>query len=563
MYKIKCDDFTLYNPHKAELVVNSPTLNLEVNKAGSLIFSIYPSHPYYNVIDKMKSVVTVLQDDRVIFRGRVYSDTVNFYKVKKVESEGVLAYFNDSIIRPYDFTGTVLEYFTFLINQHNEQVSEFQTFKVGNVTVTDPNDYIVRANSNLPKTWAEIEEKLIKLLGGYIVIRYEEDGNYIDYLADYTDNSTQEIKFAVNLLELDNVVKGNTLATCIIPYGAKLSDIKKDDTDNEDEPETVAEGENEENTTPSEERVTITSVNDGVDYIQNDEAVALYGKIYEVVTWEDVTTPTNLLTKAREYLSGSVLLQNTLNIKAVDLHLTDTTIESFKLGDYIRVYSTPHGIDKRLLLSSYNIDLTNPSGFTFTLGYESTTFTDSQISTDRVASDSVQRIDILKKDVGELSTTLEKNISETRTYINEVIEDSKEFTRTLLSEYSKTSDLEELTERISLTFKQTAEDINIVFNNLSQRITEENGQLKTDIDEISKYIRFVDGSIILGEIGNILTTKISNGRISFLYNDTLEVAYISDQKLYITKAEILESIIIGGFQFTPRDDGLSFDVIGG
>lgn len=545
MYRIKCDDFTLYNPLQAEAVVSNPTLSLEVNKAGSLSFSIYPTHPYYNSIYKMSSIITVLQDNRIIFKGRVYSDSVNFYKVKKVETEGVLTYFNDSIIRPYEFTGTAIEYLAFLINQHNEQVSEAQRFKLGNVTVTDPNDYIVRANANLPKTWAEIEEKLVKLLGGYICIRYEEDGNYIDYLADFTDNSTQEIKFAVNLLELDNVVKGDTLSTCIIPYGAKVNTSSED-------------GESIE-----EDRVTIKSVNDGVDYIQNDEAVARYGKIYEVVTWEDVTDPANLLSKAREYLHGSVQLSNTLTIKAIDLHLTDDTIEAFTIGDYIRVYSNPHGINERLLLTAYNVDLTNPSGFTFTLGKESSSFTDSQISSDRVTSDSVNRIDKVIQDIGNLNETLAKDISETLTYINEVIENSKEYTRTLVSEYTKTSDFEALSEQISLSFQQTAEDINVVFNNLSQRITDENGQLTAEIDEITKYIRFVDGNIILGEIGNILTTKISNGRISFLYNDTDEVAYISDKKLYITKAEILESIILGDFQFIPRDDGLAFEPIGG
>ena len=569
MYRIKCDDFTLYNPGSSELVLGNPSLNLEVNKAGSLSFSIYPTHPYFNVIDKMKSIVTVLQDERVIFRGRVFSDTVNFYKVKKVESEGVLTYFNDSIVRPYDFTGTVLDYFTFLITQHNDQVAEAQRFKIGNVTVTDNNDYIVRANANLPKTWTEIDEKLIKILGGYISVRYEDDGNYIDYLADFTDNSTQEIKFAVNLLELENVVKSDTLATCIIPYGAKLSDIKGEedtgDTGDTGDPENGSEGEIEEITTPSEERLTIESVNDGVDYIQNDEAVAMYGKIYEVVTWDDVTDPNNLLTKAREYLSGSIQLSNTLTIKAIDLHLTDKTIESFKLGDYIRVYSKPHGIDKRLLLTAYNIDISNPSGFTFTLGDESTSFVDSQISTDRVASDNVGRIDKVNRELGTLNESLSKNVSETLTYINEVIENSKEYTRTLVSEYAKTSDLEELNEAISTTFKHTAESIDVVFKNLSERITEENGEITKELEEITKYIRFdnATGSIILGEVGNILTTKISNGRISFLYNDSLEVAYISDQKLYITKAEILESIIIGTYQFVPRDDGLAFEVIGG
>ena len=556
MFKIKCDDLTLYNPLKKDLIVGEPTLSLEVNKVGSLSFTIYPTHTYYGSITKMRSVISVYQDNRVLFKGRVYSDNVNFHKIKKVKVEGILAYFNDSIVRPYEFTGSVEEYVTFLITQHNDQVTDTQKFKVGNITVTDPNDYITRANSATPNTWSEIEEKLIKLLGGYICIRYEDDGNYIDYLEDFNDVSTQEIKFSVNLQDLENEVTGESLATCIIPYGAKLSDIEKE----EDETETVDETtETEEETTETEERVTIISVNDGVDYIQDDTAVAIYGKIYEVVTWDDVTDPTNLLNKARTYLATSINLSNALTISAVDLHLTDKTIEAFKLGDYIKVYSVPHGIEETLLLTAYNIDLTDPTGCIFTLGRASNSFIDNQISADRENSNNFHRIDIVEKKIGETNTTLEKNTHEILTNVNTLVENSEETTRTMLMDYVKTSDLEDLNTSISTTISQTADDINIKFDTVNERITTENGEITRELEAINKYIRLVDGNIILGEEGNPLTTKITNGCISFLYNDSVEVAYISENKLYITNAEILESIIIGNFAFIPRPNGnLSF-----
>ena len=533
MYKIKCDDLTLYSPKNNNLVLGDPTLNLEVNKAGSLNFTIYPNHTYYNSIIKMKSIITVFRDNSVIFRGRVFSDTVNFYKNKKVEVEGVLTFFNDSIVRPYDFTGSPEEYLTFLINQHNDQVEPFQKFILGDVTVTDNNDYIVRANSNNPKTWNEIEDKLIKLLGGYIRVRYESDGNYIDYLADYNHYSTQDIKYAINLQDLTKAVEGTSLATCIIPHGAKL-----DDTD---------------------ERVNITSVNDGLDYIQDVEAVERYGKIYEVVTWDDVTEPANLLTKARTYLSTARNLTNTLTIKAVDLHLTDDTIESFNLGDYIQVYSVPHDIRETLLLTAFSLKLNDPSGYNFTLGKENSSFLDNQISVNRQASDNFTKIDIIQKDIGALDTKLDITVNETLTHINNEVDNSTEATKTLLEEYSKVSDLEELNRTISTTISQNAEEINLKFDTVNERITTENGDITRELELINKYIRIVDGDIILGEVDNPLTTKITNGKISFIYSDSVEVAYISDNKLYITDAEILTEIIIGNFAFKPRTNGnLSF-----
>ena len=540
MYKIKCDDLTLYNPLKKDLVLGDLTLNLEVNKAGSLNFTLYPTHTYYNSIVKMRSVISVYRDDKVIFKGRVFSDKANFYKEKKVEVEGILTYFNDSIVRPYEYEGTIADYLAFLIDQHNSQVEEFQQFKLGGVTVTDSNDYIVRASSNTPTTWIEIEEKLIKLLGGYICIRYEEDGNYIDYIDSYYYRASQEIKYAVNLQDLENTVSGSTLATCIIPYGAKI----ENNTSSESEGEEI-----------TDQRVTIKSVNNGLDYIQNTKAVETYGKIYEVVTWDDVTLPANLLSKARDYLYTTINLNTTLTIKAVDLHLTDQTIESFNVGDSIRVYSVPHGINEYLILKSFSIKLASPSSCIFTIGKEGESFLDNQVSTERENSSNYKRIDTVEKNIGELESTIKRideDVQETVNYTNLLVENSQETTRTMLADYAKTSALEELNTTVSTTFSQTAEDFNFKFDTINERITTENGEINKELEEISKYIRFVDGNIILGEVGSPLTTKLANGRISFLYNDEVEVAYISEHKLYITNAEILTEIIIGDFGFVLR-----------
>jgi hypothetical protein len=77
-------------------------------------------------------------------------------------------------------------------------------------------------------------------------------------------------------------------------------------------------------------------------------------------------------------------------------------------------------------------------------------------------------------------------------------------------------------------------------------------------EEISKYIRFVDGNIVLGEEGNTLTLQIANDRISFL-DSGQEVAYFSNRKLYVTDTEILHSLQLGNFAFMPRANGnLSF-----
>ena len=83
----------------------------------------------------MKSIITIYQDDRVLLKGRVYGNSDDFYKTKQIEIEGILGYFNDSIVRDYTFTGSPELYLKFLIDQHNEQVESQQQFKLGVVTV--------------------------------------------------------------------------------------------------------------------------------------------------------------------------------------------------------------------------------------------------------------------------------------------------------------------------------------------------------------------------------------------------------------------------------------------
>lgn len=528
MFKIFLDDRILYDPVDPDKKILDPGVDLAVNSVGSASFKILPTHPNYSAFTRMRSIITVVDNGRTIFKGRVYGESVDFRKTKKIEAEGILAYLSDTIVRPYSYSGSVSGLLTYYIDQHNNQVSDTQRFKLGTVTVTDPNDYITRSSTTTPTTWKEINDKLVKYLGGYIVIRYESDGNYIDYLADYTDTSTQEIRYALNLLDLSTAGKSDKLATCIIPYGH---------TDDE-----------------TGETLDITSVNGGIDYISDPDAVALYGKIYEVVTWDDVTVASNLLSKARLYLSDRVKLTKTITVKAIDLHLTGDGSEAFKLGDKVRVYSDPHGIDETALITAYKVNLSDPANSTITLGMEKESYLEQS------KKQTETRVDEVKKEVGDMVSQKTGTIlSESRKYTNNSIETSEEATREILRDYVLTTDLDTYKESVSSQFTQTADGFDMRFKKIDERVTNETAETVRRVESIEKYIRYVDGSIILGEIGSKLTTKISNGRISFLYNDNLEVAYISDNKLYITRAEILESIIIGSYAFIPRTNGnLSF-----
>ena len=113
---------------------------------------------------------------------------------------------------------------------------------------------------------------------------------------------------------------------------------------------------------------------------------------------------------------------------------------------------------------------------------------------------------------------------------------------------------DELTEYIGTQLTQLSDSFEMTFTTLQQQVDENDAYARDQLQKVEKYIRFVDGDIILGETGNALTLKIENDRIAFLEGGA-EVAYITDRQLYITDAHFLHSLRLGNFAFMPRQNG--------
>jgi len=534
MYKIYADGTLIYDSTLEDYTIGSGEISKETNKSGSFTFLLYPDSPFYNRIEKLKTIIEVYKRDYLEFRGRVIKEDIGFYNDKIFTCEGELSFFLDSIQRPYDVNGTPAEVFAFLVNNHNSQVSEDKRFILGEVTVTDNNDYIHRSNSNYEDTLTNIMDHLIDLEGGYLhITRNENNQPVINWYADYPYLSNQEIKFGENLLDFTRTNSGETIGTAIIPLGANL--------DNED-----GEGQS---------RVTIESVNDGVDYIYDQKAVDVYGLIYKVVTWDEVTEPANLLTKAKSYLSESINQNITIELSAVDLSLMDKSIDNFKLGDYIRIVSEPHNMDDRLLLKKQTIDLLNPEQDTITLGYTYSTFTDESVSNKNQNNTLNKKIEIIEGNYAPNKVVTEE-IETLRTLINQT---SVEISTLVSSQYVSN---DALVTELSTLYTQLNDSFEFMFTQLETTVNDNDNATREEFTEIQKYIRFVDGNILLGESGNELELKIQNDRISFL-QEGVEVAYFSNRKMYVTDGEFLNSLTLGKFAFIPRINGnLSFKKVG-
>lgn len=540
IYQVMCDEFLLLDTRLEDYKIINPKVSLSLNKVSSFTFTIYPNHNNFDKLEKMKSNISVYQNGKIIFKGRILDFEQGFHNEKQVTCEGVLAFLIDSIQRPFEFTGTPAEFLKMLIDNHNAQVTEDRKILLGNVTVTDTNDYINRSDTQYSTTWDLINTGLIDTHGGYIVPRFEGNQVYLDYLNedDFNVLNNQNIEFGKNLLSVVKEVKGADIATIIIPIGAT--------------PES------------SEEPITIKELADDTDSeiqkiddcIFNQAEIDKYGKITKVVTFEDVTEAANLLTKARKYYSSQLKNDKvTITLNAADIAAINDDLNVFMLGTKIYVKSTYHALNDYYLIDTLLIELLKPSNNTLILGKNYNTFTEASSSSNKSMNAVIKTITSNKE-----STNIQ--IEETyQELVTSIEASSNEISMQVAENYYTKDESDAQISSISTEFSQTKDEFNFQFNQFTQDLQDVSANTSAEFESIYKYIRFVDGNIILGEDGNELTLKIQNDRISFLESN-VEVAYFSNKKLYVNDGEYINSLKLGKFAFIPRTNGnLSFKKI--
>ena len=573
-YQVKCDGFPLLDVHDDALILGSPKINLEVNTVGEGSFTIYRNHPYYGKLKKLKSVFEVSDDIGVIFRGRITEDTVDFDNSKSVDLEGAMAYFNDSVVRPFVFpddfleneeyiiaaeSGNVIEFFLkVLIDRHNEQVQEFQRFKLGKVTVTDPNNYLSRSSAEYANTWETLKSKLFgSSLGGYLCPRYEADGNYIDYLSEFELTNTQEIVFGKNLLNLQSGSDATTTYSAIIPIGAT---IETETTDEDGK------------TVTDRTTVTLESLEDGDitddivkkgDLLYSRSAVEAYGFIVAPVsdtTWEDVTEAQNLLTKGVEALvTDLMLLSSTVDVTAVDLHFTDEQIQSFRMYRNVKVRSDPHGHTGTYMLPKLGLDLMYPQNTKITVGTTKRTLTD--INSEK-KSDAIQRIESAEKDIEENRTQTTEVRNQMVIQSTELINTCNQILLSALESYVETSNYEEFKSTLKTELEVFAAGITGRITATEESIKNVDGDLQEKFNTITKYFSFDINGLTIGQVDNPNKVVIDNDEISILVNNIPVQEFKADGTALIPILKITRMLNLMGLQITEDENNINCDYVG-
>lgn len=380
-----------------EFLVGDPILDQGLNRINTITFSVYRDHPKRDLLKQRQTYIRVVDDVEEIFYGRIIEIEEDFYGTAEVVAESELSFLRDSTHRPYVFRGSVYRFVRLLIDNHNQQVDDERQLEMGKITVKDSNDYIVRSWSEALDTWQLIQDKLLKVLGGYVRVRKTGVKRYFDYIPDYGDLPGQSVQFGKNLLDLVMSQISDSVVTCLIPYGAELEEGA---SGYETEPESGEWAGN---------RLTIATVNNGLDYIEDSDGIKRFGRVWGTNVWDDVTEPENLLKKAKLWLSSQAVCPESISASVVDLHLADPDTPRLQLGYWVTAYSQPHDIKVSLQISAMKLYLHDPTKDKITMGLETESLTGRAAGTSVSSRSSIASIqDAQRLVVGTLQASTAK-----------------------------------------------------------------------------------------------------------------------------------------------------------
>lgn len=394
MYKIYADGELLCDSRIDELALISPNGSLAANVAGEFSFTIPSTHPKYNLIKIKSTVVRIFRDDEKnpMMEAIAVNESVDFFKNRTIQCEGALSFLNDTILRPSLRNGyTVEQLLTAYINEHNAQVGKKKKFCVGRVTVSTSN--LIYTSTNMTSTFEQIKSDLLDDLGGYMMVRYEDGERFIDYLATAVETCEQKIELGKNLLDYKSNIDSENFATRVIPLGATLEDSQQ-----------TLEG--------VSQRLTISSVNGGRDFVCNTEAEKVHDVTEKTIVFDDVTDQAELMAEGDAYLRSIQFRDVYIEAKAIDFGYLTNKIQKFSLLKRVNVLSSAHGLDGYFMLTKMDFELNSPENDVFVFGSTEAAKMQSSKTLSAKSQETIHevenQIEEIHEDVGGLKVTLEK-----------------------------------------------------------------------------------------------------------------------------------------------------------
>lgn len=528
-----------------------------INTINSFSFSMLPNNPRFNELFSYTTKIYVIKikDNRRVFYGRVVKPKVSMESdgsfSKTIECEDRMGYLCDSLMdylpeqywnvknTTYHEDGSidkrgVLE---FVLSIHNKKQPDEKKIYVGEVDIEDTDNVLYFGMQQHKNAFDTLKEKLIEHLGGELKLREGTDGKlYLDYLKEAGEVKTTSIALKKNMQKLSKETDPTSFITRLYPLGNK---IKK----------TVEEKDGSITEIETDERITCAEANDGIPYVDDEEGIRTYGIIEGYRIYDHVVYPRTLLNHARVTLATNNKVKQKHVITALDLSTIGLDIDSFEVGNYHPIKNSLVGVDDTLRIIKKTTNINQPETSQLEIGDKYATLTELQLKRENSLKAEVNRT------IETVSNNAQYNVAKTSNYLTSLINQFTDRIEQIIREETvSVSDFETYKTSISTEFDQTKDSFDFIFKNIQQEIKDVNGVVSTNQNKMVKYIRFEDGNIILGLVGNEVLLKESNDRISFLQNN-IEVAYFSNNKLFVTNAEFTNGLKIFELEFTRESNG--------
>lgn len=369
-------EYLLHDPRFHDTQIFDDELSEEMGHTPTYNFSIEPGHPHYDKIKPLVTEVRLYRDERLLFFGRVLSVVSDINNLMVVSCVGALSYLADSMIGPFEHTGTLLSFLETVIGKHNAMVESSKQFTLGNVEITGESGY--RYVDEYVNALSLISDRIVSAYGGYLRAREEGGKLYLDYIEDYGGTNYQQIRFGENILDISQQVDATDVITCLIAEGAAQDD---------------------------ETMLTAT--------VENDEAIAQYGRIWGFVQFDNATTSAQLVQMASAYLVLQSAFPKRAELTALDLSLIDVDVPMLELGYWTKFYSEPHQLEAEYLLRRRTLHVSAPQNDTVIFGAAEVTMTGTSLSDKEEAEAANDALyDEVQGDLADMEERAEEKYSE-------------------------------------------------------------------------------------------------------------------------------------------------------
>lgn len=262
--------------------IKNPKLIKEVNSLEQLTFKIYPGHQYYSHLKIKESIIKVYEDDKIIFKGKIVKEKINFDKSKDITCEGLLGTLADNRFNDIRYIKGIIDngyimgpqifncrlgpteknvhhgwFEEVVINYNNLFCKTIDQLKIGEVCPTVPKNSPLKTSLNyrfnfmqtvggLPINMAKIviekikDKTLLEVLKflienavymtdgttsyplKYFFPTYDENNTYLNICTEYdliNQENSQEIVFGENMIDLVIEEDSSNIVTAIVPVG--------------------------------------------------------------------------------------------------------------------------------------------------------------------------------------------------------------------------------------------------------------------------------------------------------------------------------------------------------